>query len=119
GKSDVDLHAHFLQGGAKQVDKQEWLRVVGDSGATHWLVVLMPNRKGEMPANVERISDTSARVTLGDDSEVFHIGTDGTHQAAVERGGKTHILLPAGRVKALAEIPFQIPSVSRARRLNL
>jgi hypothetical protein len=117
--SDVDLHAHFMQGNVKQVDQREWLRVIGDSGTTQWLVVLMPSPKGEMPANVERISSTSARVTMGNDSEVFHVGTEGAHQAAVERAGKTHILLPAGRVKALAEIAFQIPSVSRVRRLNL
>ena len=91
---------------AQSGEMAKWLRVRGDAGRTDWLVVLMPNRKGEPPPAVERLSPTSARVTLGDEVEVVHLGSDGEHQAAVSRGGKTTVLLSKGQVRPLPELPF-------------
>ena len=84
----------------------QWLRVQGDAGRTDWLVVLMPTRQGQPAAKVERLSPTSARITLGDEAEVIHLGTEAKHQAAVERGGRTTVLLEAGRVKPWSDVEF-------------
>jgi hypothetical protein len=84
----------------------KWLRVKGDEGNTQWLVVLMPNREGEASAKVERLSETSARITLGDESEVVHLGSDAKWQAAIERNGERTVLLEAGEVKPWSALEF-------------
>ena len=83
---------------ARHGEMARWLRVRGEAGRTDWLVVLMPHRRGSEPARVERLSPTSARISLGGRSEVVHLGSDGRHQAAVERDGKLTVLLDAGEV---------------------
>jgi len=85
----------------------QWLRWRGDAGRTNWLVVLAPHLRGTESPKVERLSDTSARVTLGNETEVVHLGSDGKHQAAVERGSKTRVLLKAGEVKPWSEVEFK------------
>ena len=83
-----------------------WLRLKGDAGRTDWLVVLVPVRQGETAPTVEVLSATSARVSLGGESEIVHLGSDGKWQAAVERGGRTTVLLKAGQVRPWAEVRF-------------
>jgi hypothetical protein len=83
-----------------------WLRVAGPAGRSDWLVVLAPHRRGEAAPEVERLSATSARVTLGGESEVVHIGSEGKYQAAVERNGTLTVLLKAGQVKGLSQVSF-------------
>ena len=85
----------------------KWLRVRAEAGLTKWLVVIVPNLQGQDAPKVERLSDSSARVSLGGESEVVHLGTDGQFQAAVERGGKTVTLLKAGDVKPWAQVEFK------------
>jgi hypothetical protein len=84
----------------------KWLRVQGAAGRTEWLVVLAPHKQGQPVPKVERLSPTSARIVLGGESETVHLGTAGKHQAAVERGGKTTVLLAAGVVKELDKVDF-------------
>jgi len=90
----------------------KWLRVKGAAGRTDWLVVLLPHlpaeadRPGAGP-KVDKLSPTSARITLGGESEVVHLGSDGKFQAAVERGGKLTVLLPAGAVKPWSAVEFK------------
>ncbi len=140
GQLGVDLTAHFVQPEIKSVEKKDsgngkiipedfprgtwkpddgehtkWLRVQGAPGQTHWLVVLIPNRE----TKVERLSNTSARITLGNESEIIHLGTDGTHQAALERGGTISVLLPEGGIKPLGEVSFQASKPTRGRKPNL
>ena len=67
----------------------------------------MPYRHVTEAPKVERVSATSARVTLGGESEVVHLGGDGKYQAAVERGGQTTVLLDKGQVKAWSELEFE------------
>jgi len=96
----------------------KWLRVKGATGRSQWLVVLMPNLKGRAPAKVEKVSETSVRVTLGEEVEVIHLGSEGAMQAAIERGGKVTTLLKAGEVKGWDELPFEgfAPNVDRGGR---
>ena len=84
-----------------------WLRVKGGAGRTNWLVVLVPNLQGKPAPRVEKLSDTSARVTLGEETEVIHLGSDGKFQAAVERGDRQAVLLKAGEVKPWGELDFK------------
>jgi hypothetical protein len=84
----------------------QWLRLKGDAGRTDWLVALVPVRQGETAPTVEALSATSARVRLGGETEVVHLGSDGRWQAAVERGGRTTVLLKAGEVRPWAEVRF-------------
>ncbi len=83
-----------------------WLRVAGRAGRSDWLVLLVPHRRGAEAPRVEKLSPTSARITLGKEAEVVHLGTDGKHQAAVERGGRLTVLLKAGEVKPPSALPF-------------
>ena len=85
----------------------KWLRVKGPAGLTKWLVVIMPNLRGTEAPKVERLSDSSARVTLGKEEEIVHLGSDGKFQAAVDRGAKPSVLLKAGEVKPWAEVEFK------------
>ena len=96
----------FQPGTWKDGEMARWLRVAGNVGKSNWLVVLVPRRRGSEAPTVERLSPTSARITLGTESETVHLGTDGAHQAAVERGGKITVLLKAGEVKPPADLPF-------------
>ncbi|MFW6062486.1 MAG: hypothetical protein ACOC93_06725, partial [Planctomycetota bacterium] len=85
----------------------QWMRIPAPAGKTRWLVVLMPHRQGEPAAKVEKLSPTSARVTLGEDSEVIHLGAGDGPQAAVERNGKTTVLLEIGELKPWADHEFR------------
>jgi hypothetical protein len=85
----------------------KWLRVKGAAGRTHWLVLIVPNLHGRPAPKVEKLSDTSARVTLGNEAEVIHLGSDGNFQAAIERGDKLTVLLKPGEVKPWAELDFR------------
>jgi hypothetical protein len=87
-------------------EQAEWLRLRGVAGKTEWLTVLMPHRKGEPAPTVEKLSATSARITLDNETEIVHLGSDAAHQAAVERAGKLTVLLPASAVKPWNELPF-------------
>lgn len=101
----------FVPGTWKDGEQAEWLRLRGPAGRTEWLTVLMPNRHGEPAARVEKLSATSAKITLRDETELVHLGSAATHQAAVERGGKLTVLLPANTVKPWNELEFTpIPS---------
>jgi hypothetical protein len=96
----------FQPGTWKDGEQAEWLRLRGAAGRSEWLTVLMPNRRGEPAATVEKLSATSAKITLGNESETVYLGSDATHQAAVERAGKTTVLLPTGTVKLWSELQF-------------
>jgi hypothetical protein len=85
----------------------KWLRVNGAAGKSNWLVLLLPHRRGRQAPKVEKLSPTSARVSIGGESEIIHLGTDGTYQAAVQRNGKTVILLRKGQVKPWSELSFK------------
>ena len=85
----------------------KWLRVKGPAGLTKWLVVIMPNLRGTEAPKVERLSDSSAKITLGKEEETIHLGSDGKFQAAVDRGAKPSVLLKAGEVKPWAEVEFK------------
>jgi hypothetical protein len=85
----------------------KWLRIRADAGLSKWLVVLMPNLRGTPAPKVERISDTSARISLGNETEVVHLGSNGQFQAAVERGGAVTTLLKPGEVRPWAEMDFR------------
>ena len=148
GQLGVDVAAHFLHPRVKSVQKREsgwsanqpdkpgkivpenfkpgtwklengehtkWLRVGGDAGLTHWFVVLVP----QVNAKVESLSATSARVTLENESEVIHLGTDGKHQAAVERAGQVTVLLDGGSLRTVSETPFSVTKPTRGRKPNL
>jgi hypothetical protein len=93
----------------------KWLRVGGSEGGSEWFVVIMPYLRGEEAPKVERLSDTSARITLGAESEVVYLGSEGEHQAGVERGGKKSVLLEAGQVKGWSELSFE-PTPPKSRR---
>lgn len=84
-----------------------WLRVKGQAGQSQWLVVLMPNLKDKPAPTVRKLSDTSAEISLGSVKEIVHLGSDGTHQAAVERDGKLTVLLKPGEVKPWSELEFK------------
>lgn len=84
----------------------QWLRVKGAAGPTDWLVVIIPHLRSKDAPVVENLSATSARITLGGESEIVHLGTSGTSQAAVERAGKVTVLLQAGEVKPLSGLGF-------------
>ena len=96
----------FERGTWKGGEMAKWLRVRDESGESRWLVLLVPRRRGEPAPDVEFPSATSARVRLGDETEVVHLGSDGQHQAAVERDGKVTELLKAGEVKGWDELDF-------------
>jgi hypothetical protein len=96
----------FRPGTWKEGEMAQGLRVRGAPGRTKWLVVLMPRRRGEPAATVEKLSPTSARIALGRETEVVHLGTEGACQAAVERGGRRTALLKAGELKPPGELPF-------------
>jgi len=85
----------------------KWLRVRGAAGRTHWLVVIMPKLRGRPAPKVEKLSETSARITLGNESESVHLGSEGKFQAAVERDGKVTTLLKAGQVKPWSRLDFK------------
>lgn len=85
----------------------KWLRVKAPTGRTNWFVLIIPHLQGRPAPKVEKLSETSARVTLGDDSEVLHLGSDGKAQAAVERDGKLAILLEPGEVKPWGRLDFK------------
>lgn len=85
----------------------KWLRVKGDAGRTNWLVLLIPHRRGQRGPKVERFSPTCVRVSLGDESEIIHLGTDGTYQAALQRNGTTEVLLKKGHVKPWSRLSFE------------
>jgi hypothetical protein len=84
----------------------KWLRVNGSAGRTNWLVLLVPHRRGRQAPKVEKLSPTSIRVSLCEESEIVHLGTDGTYQAALQRNGKTEILLQRGQVNPWSEVSF-------------
>ncbi|MFO7903787.1 MAG: hypothetical protein R6U98_14080 [Pirellulaceae bacterium] len=71
----------------------KWLRLRGRAGRTDWLVVLMPRRHGDPAPRVKQLSPTSARITKGNESEIVHLGTQGKHQAAVQRQDTTKVLI--------------------------
>ena len=97
----------FRRGTWKDGEMAQWLRVAGEAGRSRWLVVLMPNRRGEPAAKVQKLSATSARITLGGQTEVVHLGTEGKFQAAVERGGRRTVLLPAGAIAPPERLKFK------------
>jgi hypothetical protein len=96
----------FVPGSWMDGEQAEWLRLRGPAGKTEWLTILMPHRKGVPASTVEKLSATSAKITLGNDTEIIHLGSDATHQAAIERAGKLTVLLPAGTVKPWSEQKF-------------
>lgn len=85
----------------------KWLRVKGQPGMSRWLVFLFPHPKGRPAPEVEVLSPTAAKVTLGNESEVIHLGSEGQWQAAVVRAGKTTVLVEKCRVKPWDEIDFK------------
>lgn len=85
----------------------KWLRVKAPAGRTNWLVLLVPNLQGRPAPRVEKLSDTSARVSLENKSEIVHLGTVGRFQAAVERGGRETILLEAAEVRPWNGVDFK------------
>ncbi len=93
--------------GGHDGEMAKWLRLRGPAGRSDWLVVLVPSRQGQAAPTVEPLSETSARVRLGDETEVVHLGSGGKHQAAVERDGETTVLLEAGQVKPWSELEFE------------
>jgi len=84
-----------------------WLRVRGRVGDTGWLVFLVPHRSGQPAPSVEKLTGTSARVSLGGDSEIVHLGTDAEHQAAVERDGTLVVLLKERQVAPWSALAFE------------
>lgn len=88
-------------------ERTRWLRVIGPADTSRWLIALFPHRRGEPAPSVEPLSATSFRVTLGAESEVIHLGTEGAAQAAVERGGERTELLRAGEVPGWADVEFR------------
>lgn len=84
----------------------KWLRVRGSAGRSDWLVVLLPRRRGQAAPEVEKLSETSFRVTAGRESEVLHLGSVGVYQAAVERSGQVTTLLGAGEVPPWSKVEF-------------
>jgi hypothetical protein len=99
----------FVPGTWKNGEQAEWLRLRGAAGRTEWLTVLMPHRQGQPAPTVEKLSATSAKITLGDETEIVHLGSAATHQAAIERAGKLTVLLPAKTVKPWTELKFDSP----------
>jgi hypothetical protein len=85
----------------------KWLRLKSDAGRTNWLVVLVPHRQGQAAPKVEKLSDTSARVSLGEEAEIVHLGSEGKHQAAIERGERQRVLLKAAQVKPWSQLEFR------------
>lgn len=85
----------------------KWLRVHAEAGRTNWLVILMPYLRGQEEPKIEKLSATSARVSVGQESEVIHLGTEGMYQAAIERYGKPVVLLDKGQVKPWSELSFE------------
>ncbi len=77
----------------------KWLRVKHKAGKSDWLVVLIPHLKGTAAAKVEKVSPTSAKITLGRETEIIHLGSDGKFQAAVAGNGKETVLLKAGQLR--------------------
>lgn len=98
---------NFEKGRWKGGEMSKWLRVKGEPGHTDWLVVLMPNLQGRPAPKVERLSPTSAQITLGDETEIVHLGSDAKHQAAVERNGKATVLISANEVKPWSALEFK------------
>jgi hypothetical protein len=78
-------------------ERTVWLRVRQRAGASQWMVLLIPHDKDQAAPVVERLSPTSAKVTLGDEAETIHLGSDAPHQAAVERDGEMTILIEKTR----------------------
>jgi hypothetical protein len=81
-----------------------WLRLVAPAGRSDWLVVLVPHKRGEDAPRVERLSASSARITLGDETETVTLGPSdgpaaGAPLAAVTRGTETTVLLAPGAVE--------------------
>jgi len=70
-------------------------------------VVLAANLQGQPAPKVQKLSATSARITLGDEAETIHLGSDAEHQAAIERGGKLTVLLAKGTVKPWSQLQFK------------
>ncbi len=84
----------------------KWLRLKGPAGRSDWLMALVPVLRGKRPPSVERLSPTRLRVVLGDETEIVDLGSGGTAQAAVERGGSRTVLLDAGFVRPWSELEF-------------
>ncbi len=93
----------------------QWLRVKARSGRTGWLVVIIPHLRGREAPKVEKLSATSARITLGSESETIHLGTGAIHQAAVERGDEKTVLLEAGAIKDWSKLAFEPAPLSSRR----
>ena len=85
----------------------KWLPVHGRAGGTNWLVLLIPHHRGQKEPTVEGLSPNSVCVSLNEESETVHLGTDGPYQAAVERNGKVVILLAKGQVKRWSALSFE------------
>jgi hypothetical protein len=97
----------FVRGTWKDGEMGQWLRVKGEAGRSDWLVVLAANLQGQPAPKVQKLSATSARITLGDEAETIHLGSDAEHQAAIERGGKLTVLLAKGTVKPWSQLQFK------------
>ena len=78
----------------------------------------MPVRAGGTGATVEKLSETSARIRLGEEAEVVNLGTGAAGQAAVERGGERQVLLEDGAVAPWAALEFKPapPSLDQGAR---
>ena len=117
-----DLIPEDFQPGTWDADKRgergQWLRIQGPAGKSAWLMVLLPGRKGSPAPAVKRLSDTSVRVTLGTETETFHLGSDGTFQAAVERDGRRQVLLVPGQVKPWSQQEFGVFTIDTERGKN-
>jgi hypothetical protein len=96
----------------------KWLRLRSgtDKGRTEWLVVLMPCRKGDRPATVEKLSETRFRVKRGDFAETISIDSAARRQVQIDRQYRTpgrpglqkqtHDLLGAERIPPWAHCPW-------------
>lgn len=78
-------------------ERAVWLRVKAPAGEP-WLAVLYPVKAGADAPRFEQPSGTSVRLSLGDQSETIHLGTEGIKQAAVERAGELITLIERGAV---------------------
>lgn len=90
----------------------KWLRAHGSPGRSEWFVVLVPYRSGGPAPKVERLSATSARITIGNESEVIFLGTEAKPQAAIERNGERTVLIPAETVPLSDRVEFP-PSIEK------
>lgn len=84
-------------------ERSQWLRLRAPQGRSDWLLVLTPHHCGTKAPDVESLGKNTIRVSLGDESEMIHLGTDGKFQAAVQRRGETKRLLDRGEVTVLVK----------------